>query len=243
MATSIQLAHNLSAALGFPVPTVMHILGGLRTAGLIVSHGRGPSATAMSNADASALLIGIGSGAAAAHVGPITRNLMAMPLRHALRPAVAGFEKVGKHEHRFYRLVQPHAFVEALNLLLDTESEEPERDEEDRRVAVGPFDWLDRLTLMIGTDARRSSGFAVIRSSSASGDIANIYSTREILRPSGPPDIDVVQLFGAEVGSWFAMHVSGRVLRAAIGSLREPVKGARPRPERIAGFSRRAARK
>jgi hypothetical protein len=73
MATSIQLAQDLSAVLGIPTPTVMHILDGLRSDGLIVARGRGPSATAMSNTDASALLIGIGSGAAAAHVGPAAR--------------------------------------------------------------------------------------------------------------------------------------------------------------------------
>jgi len=242
MATSIQLAQDLSAALGIPAPTVMHILGGLRSAGLIMSRGRGPSATAMSSTDASALLIGIGSGAAAAHVGPITRSLMTMPLRHALRPAVVGFEKVRDHEHRFYHFLQPHSFVEALNLLLDADDQAPEP-EADNRVQVSPFDWLDRLSLTIGADASRSRGFAVIRSSSASREIANIYSTWTILRPSGPWDLDVARLFGPEGGALSAMHVGGRVLRAAIGSLREPVKGARPRPERIAGFSRRAVRK
>lgn len=42
----------LADALGLPGPTVMHLLQGLRSAGLIASGGRGVSATAMSKNDA-----------------------------------------------------------------------------------------------------------------------------------------------------------------------------------------------
>jgi hypothetical protein len=242
MATSIRLAQDVAKALGIPAPTVLHILGGLRSAGLIVSYGRGPSATAMSKADASALLVGMASGAAASHIGPLTKKLLAMPLRHALRPTVEGFGKVRNFRHRFYNFTEKHRFSQGLGLLLDAQFDEPELDDEGYRVESNPFDWLSRLTLTVGTDARRSGGFAVIKSGSASGAIANVYSTWPAIEPANPGEIDPARLFDPKIGALVAMHIGGSALRIAIESLAEPVKSKRTRPQRIAGVNRRVGR-
>ncbi|MCK1294519.1 MULTISPECIES: winged helix-turn-helix domain-containing protein [unclassified Bradyrhizobium] len=240
MATSIRLAQDLAKALGIPAPTVLHILGGLRSAGLIVSYGRGPSATAMSKADASALLVGLASGAAASHVGPLTKKLLAMPLRHTLRPTVKGFGKLVNSRHRFYNFTETHRFSQGLGLLLDAQYDEPEVDDDGYRVDTTPFDWLSQLTVTVGTDARRSGGFAVIKSWSSSGAIANVYGTWAAVEPESPGEIDPAKLFEPKIGALVAMHMGGSALRTAIESLAEPVKSARTRPKRIAGVNRRA---
>jgi hypothetical protein len=243
MATSIRLANDLAKALGIPAPTVLHILGGLRSAGLIISFGRGPSATAMSKADASALLVGLASGAAASHVGALTKKLLAMPLRYAMRPKVEGFGKLRNSRHRFYNFTETHRFSQGLGLLLDAQYDEPELDDDGYPVENNPFDWLSRLTVTVGTDARRSGGFAVIKSGSASGVIANVYGTWPAVEPEDPSEIDPARLFDPKIGALVAMHIGGSALRIAVESLAEPVKTRRARTSRVAGVNRRAGRR
>jgi hypothetical protein len=67
----------------------------------------------MKKADAIALLVGIGSGATATHVGVITRQLLEMPLRRLDRPSDEGLSRLRNSRYGFYNFRRDHTFLRA----------------------------------------------------------------------------------------------------------------------------------
>ncbi|MDT4738422.1 hypothetical protein [Bradyrhizobium sp. WYCCWR 12699] len=234
MATSTALAEDLATALGIPAPTVMHVMRGLRAAGLIASLGRGVSASSMSRDDAIALLIGLASGAPAAHLEPDVRMLMGMKLRRADRPP--GFSGL-RHAvgNRFFSLRKDHTFLDGLIVLFEKEWGGPVLEEEGYEERRGPLDRLDTLGITIGMDGGRSGGFAIIRGGSPDGIIRNIYSTWKVNQTEGE---GLTQLFDTDADAFHMMYIGGKVLRAALDSIKRPANRERVRTRRNLRFSR-----
>ena len=235
MATSIKLARDLADTLGLPEATVLHVLRGVRSANLIMSHGRGVSAVPMQKADAVALLIGIGSGATAARVGEVTCQLMEMPLRRLDRPEDRGLSKLRHTRYGFYNLQHDHNFFEGFSSLLDVEWEEVESDEEaQENPRVSAFDRAKEVGVTIGMDGRKSGGFAIIRAGSYLGTIRNFYSSWAMKAKGTSGDPDLAQMFDAPAAAFTVTHFGGEVLLAAKESLKERVKTQRVRLPRQA---------
>jgi hypothetical protein len=209
----------------------------LRFENMVTKNGRGTSAATMSAEDAAIFLVAIASGAVPSQIVEVTNFLLDMnKLATHSEGLQKGLEHLRAELSSFYRLPEKPTLRDALvGLLRDTSEFFSEKEE----IGFGGLDpALDPASLrfMLGTDAKKMGGFAILRARVAYNKVTTHYFStwphREKFTSTG--DIDPQNCFESKTGFLSIASFDGKVFSAAIQSFREPVSTTRFRFRRIA---------
>jgi hypothetical protein len=240
MASSGNLARSFARAIDLPEAVATTAMKVLRFENMVTKNGRGTSAAMMSAEDAAIFLVAIASGAVPSQIVDVTNFLLDMrKVATYSEGPETGFEAARAHLSSFYKLPDRPILRDALVGLLQETSNFFEE-----KVAAGDFSsgavdpTLDTSTLrfMLGTDAKKLGGFAILRARVSRKKVTTHYFSTWPHRSefTAKGDIDPLNCFDSKTGFLSIASFDGKVFSAAIDSFKEPVSNTRFRFRRLA---------
>ncbi|MCG6205827.1 hypothetical protein LPW26_14340 [Rhodopseudomonas sp. HC1] len=237
MASSGSLARSLACAIDLPEAIATTALKVLRQEEMVTKKGRGTSAAMMSAEDVATILIAIAGGAVPTQIVEVTSLLMNMPkvATHSEGP-VKGFNRARAALSLFYSLPDRPTLRDALVGLIRETSDFFGEKEEFGPEGFDPTLDSSSLRFMLGMDARKLGGFAILRARVSLNTIATHYFSSWPQRSefTSKGDIDPQNCFVIPAGFLSIASFDGRVFSAAIESFREPITTTRVRFRRLA---------
>jgi hypothetical protein len=229
MASSGNLARSFARALDLPEAVATTAMKVLRFHGMVTRNGRGTSAAMMSAEDAAVFLVAIASGAVPSQIVEVTNFLLDM---RKVDTSSDGFE--GAFGSSFYKLPN-HATLRntLIGLLQDTTNFYSAKSTSG---VIDPTLDTSSLRFILGTDARKLGGFAILRARLSPYAVTTHYFSTWPHRSefTSQGDMDPLNCFDCSTGFLSIASFDGKVFSAAIDSFKEPVSATRFRFRRLA---------
>ena len=237
MASSGIFARSLARALDLPEAVATTTMKVLRMEDMVSKRGRGTSAAMMSAEDAATFLVAIASGAVPSQIVEMTNLLLDMQRVDTFSSGpMAGFEKMRASLSLFHR--RPSSLRDALvGLLRETSGFVDEvADDRDSSPGFDPQFDSSSLRFILGTDARKTGGFAIVRARVAKNSVTTHYFSTWPHRAESTAkgDIDPFDCFECKAGFLCVASFDGTVFSTAIDALKEPITRTRQRFKRFA---------
>ena len=237
MASSGNMARSFARAIDLPEAVATTAMKVLRFENMVTKNGRGTSAAMMSAEDAAIFLVAIASAAVPSQIVEVTNFLLNMKkvATYSEGPQ-KGFERLRAELSSFYKLTDKPTLRDALVGLLQDTSEFVGEKVDLGSGGTDPTLDPSSLRFMLGTDAKKLGGFAILRARVALNKVTTHYFStwphREEFTSRG--DIDPQNCFVNETGFLSIASFDGKVFSAAIESFKEPVSNTRFRFRRLA---------
>jgi hypothetical protein len=240
MASSGNLARSFARALDLPEAVATTAMKVLRFEDMVTKNGRGTSAAMMSAKDAATFLVAIASGAVPSQIAEVTNFLLDMRKVATFSAGPeTGFAAMRASLSSFYTLPDRPTLRNALiGLLHETSNFFEEKLAEGNHTSGGIDPQFDTASLrfMLGMDAKKLGGFAILRARVTMNKVTTHYFStwphRKEFTAKG--DIDPLNCFDCNSGFLSIASFDGKVFSAAIDSFKEPVSKTRFRLRRFA---------
>jgi hypothetical protein len=240
MASSGNMAASFARAIDLPEAVATTAMKVLRFENMVTKNGRGTSAATMSAEDAAVFLVAIASGAVPSQIVEVTNFLLGMRKVDTYSEGPeTGFEVARAFSSSFYRLPDRPTLRNALiGLLQETSNFFEEKLAQNDATSGGIDPTLDASSLrfMLGTDAKKLGGFAILRARVAFNRVTTHYFSAWPHRSefTSKGDMDPLNCFDCSTGFLSIASFDGKVFSAAIDSFKEPVSRTRFRLRRLA---------